>query len=81
MIEILEKLGSRRLVTDGKNNWYQRRCNGCKKFFDYVPEQYSMGIFAGFYCDGPCWDNAPFRKGGKELFDPAYAGENYDEMT
>lgn len=40
-------------------------------------EQYSLGIYAGRYCD-ECWDKSGYRKEGASGFDPLDAGEHYD---
>jgi len=42
-------------------------------------ERYSLGIYAGIYCD-KCWKKSGYRKEGPEGFDPAYAGERYDPI-
>jgi hypothetical protein len=42
-----------------------------------VYERYSLGIYAGRYCD-PHWDASGYRKEGREGFDPADAGECYE---
>lgn len=41
-------------------------------------DRYSLGIYAGRMCDGH-WDTSGYRKEGREGFDPADAGEAYDE--
>ena len=41
-------------------------------------DQYSLGIFAGRYCED-CWKKSGYRKEGPEGFDPMYAGESYEE--
>ena len=56
-------------------------CQGCKKQDSpkfYVEPRYSLGIFAGYWCDA-CWKDAPYRKEGREGFDPIDAGEQYEE--
>lgn len=49
-------------------------CGKCRQEGD---ERYSLGIFAGYYCD-KCWDESGIRKEGPEGFDPLDAGESYD---
>lgn len=59
---------------------------GCCRCVDSgVPEaesvghaRYSLGIYAGRYCD-PCWEESGYRKEGREGFDPLDAGERYEE--
>lgn len=59
---------------------------GCARCVDKgIPEsetsgspRYSLGIYAGRYCD-ECWDEAGCRKEGRSGFDPADAGESYEE--
>lgn len=41
-------------------------------------DRYSLGIYAGRYCDS-CWKDSGFRKEGREGFDPLDAGESYEE--
>ena len=55
------------------------RCAGeCgKKGWD-VNEQYSLGIYAGRWCEA-CWKTSGYRKEGREGFDPMDAGEAYEE--
>ena len=38
----------------------------------------SLGLPAGRYCDEH-WETSGYRKEGREGFDPAYAGERYDD--
>jgi hypothetical protein len=40
--------------------------------------RYSLGIYAGRMCDKH-WDESGYRKEGREGFDPADAGESYEE--
>jgi len=40
-------------------------------------ERYSLGIFAGLYCD-ECWRSSGYRDIGPEGFDPLDAGEEYE---
>lgn len=67
--------------------WFDERyvCNCCRdereangKPYRFADEQYSLGIYAGRYCD-TCWEHSGYRKEGAEGFDPTYAGECYDE--
>ena len=44
----------------------------------WADEQYSMGVYAGRYCD-ECWEHSGYVKDGAEAFDPTYAGETYRE--
>ena len=37
-----------------------------------------MGIYATRKCD-PHWEASGYNKGGREAFDPSYAGERYDD--
>jgi hypothetical protein len=48
---------------------------GCKEI-GY--DRYSMGIYATRKCD-PHWEASGYNKGGREAFDPSYAGERYDD--
>lgn len=41
-------------------------------------DRYSLGLPAGRYCD-PHWETSGYRKEGREGFDPADAGERYDD--
>ena len=41
-------------------------------------DQYSMGLPAGRWCE-PHWEKSGYNKGGREAFDPSYAGERYDD--
>lgn len=43
-----------------------------------VDTRYSLGIYAGKYCDGH-WETSGYRKEGREGFDPMDAGECYEE--
>jgi hypothetical protein len=65
--------------------WKDWTCNKCRKTNadlssneSPIEERYSLGIFAGRWCD-PCWEASGYRKEGREGFDPSYAGEHYDE--
>lgn len=44
---------------------------------DTSEERYSLGIYAGIYCD-ECWDKSGYRKEGREGFNPLDAGEAYE---
>ena len=44
---------------------------------DDAIEQYSLGIYAGRYCE-KCWEISGYRKEGREGFDPMDAGEHYE---
>jgi hypothetical protein len=50
----------------------------CKCGKPDAEERYSLGIYAGKYCDG-CWDKAGYRKEGAGAFDPLDAGERYED--
>lgn len=39
-------------------------------------DRYSLGIYAGHYCDA-AWEKSGYRKEGPEGFDPLDAGEEY----
>ena len=43
-----------------------------------VMRRQSLGIYAGRYCDGH-WETSGYRKEGRSGFDPADAGERYDD--
>jgi hypothetical protein len=49
---------------------------GCKSHDVY--ERYSLGLYAGRWCDKH-WAESGYRKEGREGFDPADAGERYDD--
>lgn len=55
--------------------YFCRRCadNG---FGSAGEERYSMGVYAGVYCDA-CWK--PDGRNHDRSFDPMDAGEHYDE--
>jgi hypothetical protein len=42
-------------------------------------ERYSLGIYAGRYCDA-CWRKSGYRTEGPEGFDPLDAGESYEPV-
>jgi len=57
--------------------YYCRRCAD-KSRWKEAGERFSMGIYAGMYCDA-CW-----REDGRNhdrAFDPDDAGESYEELT
>lgn len=62
-----------------------RQCNGTHRFdckveaSKYDLERFSLGIFAGYWCD-ECWPKAGYRMEGPEGFDPMDAGESYEEI-
>lgn len=49
-------------------------CGVCRAEGD---ERYSLGIFAGYYCN-KCWEESGYRKEGRDGFDPLDAGEAYE---
>lgn len=53
------------------------RCNNHECKSQDVYERYSLGIYAGRWCDKH-WATSGYRKEGREGFDPAYAGETYE---
>jgi len=56
-------------------------CSGCGRNENEEPginEEYSLGIYAGRYHEA-CWERAPYRKEGREGFDPSDCGESYEE--
>lgn len=55
--------------------YYCRRCAD-KDQWEPANERFSMGVYAGMYCD-ECWE-ADGRNHGR-AFDPMDAGESYDE--
>ena len=61
-------------------SWYDADCpclaDDCNA--KGAQERYSLGVYAGKYCDR-CWRESGFRKEGASGFDPADAGESYDE--
>lgn len=52
--------------------------SGCRLDKDDVQERFSLGIYAGTYCD-KCWDESGYRKEGREGYDFLDAGEYYEE--
>jgi len=67
--------------------WLEDRytCHHCleQRLYENKPpkeaeERYSLGIYAGRYCD-PCWDKSGYRKEGPEGYDYLDAGEYYDD--
>lgn len=68
--------------TDASGEKYQYRamkCDKCKSWRGSVNLQYSLGIVAGYYHDGKCWDNSGYRKEGREGYSFYDVGEYYDE--
>lgn len=74
---------------DTEGYWIEPKwaCHHCSDLDEYgnptkpvkfADERYSLGIYAGKYCD-ECWDKSGYRKEGIEGFDPNYAGESYWE--
>jgi hypothetical protein len=55
----------------------------CSKFDDcqedFADERYSLGIYAGRWCDRH-WASSGYRQEGPSGFDPADAGESYEEI-
>lgn len=41
-------------------------------------ERYSLGVYAGRFCD-ECWELSGYRNEGESGFDPSDAGEHYGE--
>ncbi len=44
----------------------------------HASTRFSLGIYAGRWC-GKHWATSGYRKEGREGFDPADAGERYDD--
>ena len=67
---------------DSTGHWVSERycCRRCldEHRIEFADERYSLGIYAGKYCDRH-WETSGYRKDGPEGFDPAYAGESYYE--
>jgi hypothetical protein len=60
---------------------YVCHCSVCEshpKGPQFADERYSLGIYAGRYCDEG-WKLAGYRDEGPEGFDAGYAGERYDD--
>ena len=60
--------------------WNQWTCSGCgvtNTAGGAVEERYSLGIYAGRWCDC-CWEKSGYRQEGPAGFDPADAGESYE---
>lgn len=60
------------------NPQWPLQCIRCEQHKEDVEERYSLGIYAGRFCE-ICWEESGYRKEGREGFDPLDAGENYDE--
>lgn len=59
---------------------YACRCRVCESHPRgpaWADERYSMGIYAGRYCEEG-WKQSGYRDVDASEFDPAYAGESYD---
>lgn len=58
-------------------SWYEEGCpcSRCEK--ENAEERYSLGIYAGRYCDR-CWDDSGYRKEPAGAFHPDDAGESYE---
>jgi hypothetical protein len=57
---------------------YACRCAHCEVHGpEFADERYSMGVYAGRYCDIG-WKNSGYRDVGPEEFDADYAGEWMD---
>lgn len=52
------------------------RYDDCQE--DWAEERYSLGIYAGRYCNKH-WAESGYRKEGREGFSPLDAGESYEE--
>ncbi len=59
------------------SSWYAEGCpcSRCEK--KGAEERYSLGIYAGRYCD-KCWKESGYRDEPASAFDPMDAGENYE---
>lgn len=53
-------------------------CCRCHQSSSNVEERYSLGIYAGRWCD-ECWAASAYRKEDRSGFDPLDAGEAYEE--
>ena len=52
--------------------------SGCRKSTKTTQVRYSLGLYAGQYCT-PCWQSSGYRDEPASAFDPADAGERYEE--
>jgi hypothetical protein len=67
--------------TYARNRYSLKRCScGCEKVEGEgsVEQRYSLGIYAGVYCDRG-WKKSGYRDEPAWAFDPADAGERYDD--
>jgi hypothetical protein len=69
-------------LRDGEivNEKYACKCVACQNHPNgpaFAETRYSMGIYAGRYCDIG-WKNSGYRDVGPEEFDPSYAGESLE---
>lgn len=59
----------------------ERQCAGTSRDDERckgeVCERFSMALPAGWWCNGH-WETSGYNKGGREAFDPSYAGETYE---
>lgn len=58
--------------------WYELGCPCGDCGSQGAEERYSLGIYAGRYCP-KCWCESGYRDEPASAFDPAYAGETYEE--
>ena len=58
--------------------WYDAGCPCDKCERTGAEERYSLGIYAGRYCDS-CWRSSGYRDEPASAFDVDDAGESYDE--
>lgn len=58
------------------SEWCCSRCGRGTRTVE-VSEQYSLGIYAGRWCES-CWEQSGYRKEGPSGFDPLDAGESYE---
>jgi hypothetical protein len=67
-------------ITYGTFHWYSRTrlcsADGCA---EVGTPRLSLGLPAGHWCDRHYATAFPYRTDGAEGFDPAFAGEHYDE--
>ena len=52
-------------------------CCKCQNEDKFSEDRYSLGIYAGHYCD-TCWKESGYRDEPAGAFDPSYAGESYE---
>lgn len=58
-------------------SWYSEGCPCCRCERKGAEERYSLGIYAGRYCD-QCWKESGYRDEPASGFDPMDAGEAYE---